>query len=95
MVKCSCEKPHVSPAEKPQQRLEVFSIQTEKRSIYAPSSKEGHLNVLTRPLLCERKSTEGVCGGGGLRTAEESEDAAFHARAACQISEAALDQIMA
>lgn len=39
MVKCSCKTPHMahmSPAEKPQQRLDVFSIQSEKKSIYAP-----------------------------------------------------------
>lgn len=43
----------------------------------------------------KEKTTAGVCGGGGLRAAEESREAAFHARAACQISEAALAQIMA
>lgn len=48
------------------------------------------------PFCVKEKTTAGVCvcGGGGSRTAEESEEAAFHAPAACQISEAALAQIM-
>lgn len=38
-----------------------------------------------------KENLQRLCGGGGLRTAEESEEAAFQAPAACQISEAALE----